>query len=270
MTTTEENNYPKAFAISTGIMAILLALSFFLVIGAFEPPEEIGMGGMVVNYGTSVTGMGTDYTSIEEPSMAENANNKMPDKITPEQQVTPTTSSQVSDKDIVTQNSEDAVSVNTKEKKSNATPTSAKETKPAEQTVNQNALYKGKKNKGAGQGDGTGTTAGNQGSINGDPLAPNYGEGGSGNGDTPMPLSKFNNLVTPVDDGQLTGKIYVKIRVNRNGEVISAQAGAKGTTFSNAELFRKCEKAVMGASLDRIEKGPEIRTVLVVFNFKVK
>ena len=270
MTTTEENNYPKAFAISTGIMAILLALSFFLVIGAFEPPEEIGMGGMVVNYGTSVTGMGTDYTSIEEPSMAENANNKMPDKITPEQQVTPTTSSQVSDKDIVTQNSEDAVSVNTKEKKSNAAPTSAKETKPAEQTVNQNALYKGKKNKGAGQGDGTGTTAGNQGSINGDPLAPNYGEGGSGNGDTPMPLSKFNNLVTPVDDGQLTGKIYVKIRVNRNGEVISAQAGAKGTTFSNAELFRKCEKAVMGASLDRIEKGPEIRTVLVVFNFKVK
>ena len=58
--TNEENNYPKAFAISTGIMGLLLALSFFMVISAFEPEEQPGMGGMVVNYGTSVTGMGTD------------------------------------------------------------------------------------------------------------------------------------------------------------------------------------------------------------------
>lgn len=266
----EENNYPKAIIISTMIMGLFIALSFIWVIGAFNPPEEAGMGGMVVNYGTSVTGMGTDYTSIEEPSMDENANNKMPDKITPEQQVTPTVSSQSSDKDIATQNTEDAVSINTKDKKSNSAPTSAKETKPAEQAVNQNALYKGKKNNGAGQGDGTGNTPGNQGSINGDPLAPNYGEGGSGNGNSPIPLSKFNNLVTPKDDGQQTGKIYVKIQINRNGKVISATAGAKGTTFSDEELFRKCEKAVMGASLEKTETGPEIRTAVVVFNFKVK
>jgi hypothetical protein len=266
----EENNYPKAFAISTGIMGVLLALSFFMVIGAFEPVEEPGMGGMVVNYGTSVTGMGTDYTSIEEPSMDENANNKMPDKITPEKQVTPTVSSQMSDKNITTQNSEDAVSVNTKDQKSNNAPTSAKETKPAEQAINQNALYKGKKNNGAGQGDGTGDTPGNQGSINGDPLAPNYGEGGSGNGNTPMPLSKFNNLVPPQDDGQKTGKIVVEIRVNRNGEITWARAGAKGSTLADAELKRKCENAILGASLDKITNGPASRTVFVVFNFKVK
>lgn len=270
MTTPEENNYPKAIAISTAIMGLFIALSFIWAIGTFQPPEDIGMGGMVVNYGTSVTGMGTDYTSIEEPSMAENANSKMPDKITPEQQVTPTTSSQISDKDIATQNSEDAVSVNTKDKKSNSAPTSAKETKPAEQTVNQNALYKGKKNNGSGQGDGTGNTPGNQGSINGDPLAPNYGEGGSGNGNAPIPLSKFNNLVAPKDDGQKTGKIVVKIEVNRQGRVIRATAGAKGTTFSDIDLFRKCEAAVMNATLDPIDKGPELRTANVVFNFKVK
>lgn len=266
----EENNYPKAFAISTGIMGVLLALSFFMVIGAFQPPEDVGMGGMVVNYGTSVTGMGTDYTSIEEPSMDENANNKMPDKITPEQKVTPTVSSQMSDKNITTQDNEDAVSVNTKDKKSNNAPTSAKETKPAEQTINQNALYKGKKNNGAGQGDGTGNTPGNQGSINGDPLAPNYGEGGSGNGNTPVPLSRFRNLKSIDDNGQQTGKIAVKVRVNSSGKVISAIAGAKGTTFSDNALFRKCEEAVMGASLDKVGAGYENRTFIVVFNFKVK
>jgi hypothetical protein len=179
-------------------------------------------------------------------------------------------SSQITDKNFNTQNSEDAVSVNSKDAKSNATPSSSKDDKPSQPTINQNALYKGNKNNGAGQGDGTGNTPGNQGSINGDPLAPNYGEGGSGNGNTPIPLSRFNNLVTPDDNGQQTGKIVVKIRVNRKGNVISATAGAKGTTFSDNDLFRKCERAVMNATLDPIENGPEFRTALVVFNFKVK
>lgn len=270
MTTPEENNYPKAIAISTGFMVLFIALSFIWAIGSFEPPEDVGMGGMVVNYGTSVTGMGTDYTSIEEPSMDENANNKMPDKITPEQQVTPTTSSQVSDKDIATQNSEDAVSVNTKDKKSNGAPTSAKETKPAEQTVNQNALYKGKKNNGTGQGDGTGNTPGNQGSINGDPNAPNYGPGGSGNGNTTIDVGKFSNVKTINDNSQKTGRIAVRVRVNKNGKVISAQAGVKGTQFVDLNLFRLCEEAIMDANMDNMVAGYENRSFTVIFNFKVK
>ncbi|MGF1925927.1 MAG: energy transducer TonB, partial [Bacteroidia bacterium] len=146
MITTEENNYPKAFAIATIIMGAFIALSFFLVISAFNPNEELGMGGMVVNYGTSLEGMGNDYTSIEEPSMDPNANNKMPDKVTPEQQVTPTTSSQIDAKDIATQDQEDAVAINTKATKSTNAPTSATEEKPAKPTINPNALYKGKKN----------------------------------------------------------------------------------------------------------------------------
>jgi hypothetical protein len=269
-TTAGENNYPKAIIIATALMGLFIAFSFFWVISAFKPEEELGMGGMVVNYGTAEVGMGNDYTSIEEPSMDPNANNKMPDKVTPEQKVTPTTSSQVDAKDVITQNSEDAVAIDTKATKTTTAPTSATESKPTQPTVNPNALYKGNKNNGKGQGDGTGATPGNQGSINGDPLAPNYGEGGSGNGNTPIPLSKFNNLVTPIDDGQETGKIVVKIRVNRNGQVISASAGARGTTFSNDALYRKCEKAVMNATLEKIDKGPEIRTAVVVFNFKVK
>lgn len=270
MTSQEENNYPKAIAISTGLMALFIALSFIWAIGSFQPPEDIGMGGMVVNYGTSVTGMGTDYTSIEEPSMDENANNKMPDKITPEQQVTPTVSSQMSDRDIATQNSEDAVSINTKDKKSNNAPTSAKETKPAEQAINQNALYKGKKNNGAGQGDGTGNTPGNQGSINGDPLAPNYGEGGSGNGNTPIPLRRFSNLVIPTDDGQKTGRIAIRIYFNKAGQITRANQELKGSTLTDTELVKKCINAVLNSSLSKSDVGGDSQTGVVIFNFKVK
>jgi len=266
----EENNYPKALAISTGIMAALLALSFFIVIGSFEP-EEAGMGGMVVNYGTSPTGMGSDYTSIEEPSADPNANNRKPDKVTPEEVTKETPTPQTSEKEIVTQNAEDAVVVKSKATKKEATPTATNtETKPSKPVVNQNALYKGKSSKGAGAGDGTGDTPGNQGSKNGDPLANNYGEGGSGFGETPIALRKFTNLVTPQDDGQKTGKIAVRIKINKAGLVIDATPGVKGTTLNDRELWQKCKEALMGARLAPSETAPDIQIGVVVFNFKVK
>lgn len=265
----EENNYPKALAISTLLMGSFIALSFFWLIGRFEPNEELGMGGMVVNYGTSVTGVGTDYTSIEEPSMAPDANAKAPDKITPDP-ATKTVSSQLSDKNITTQDSEDAVSVNTKENKSNANPSSTKDDKASQPAINQNALYKGNKNNATGKGDGTGTEAGNQGDVDGDPLTPFYGDGGSGFGNKPLPLSNFRNLVVPVDDGQETGTIMVKIQVNKSGRIIGATAGARGSTFRSASLGKKCEESMMNASLSPITKGPDIRIFYVPFVFKVK
>jgi len=270
MTYKEENNYPKAIAISSAIMAVLLVLSFFIAIGTFKPAEEAGMGGMVVNYGTSVEGMGTDYTSLEEPSSDPNANNQPPDKVVPDQQVTPEKSAQSTDKDIATQNTEEAVSISTKKTTSSATPSATTTDKPATPAVNQNALYKGKTNKGTGQGDGTGTTPGNQGSVNGDPMANNYGEGGSGFGTTPIALRRFTNLVTPQDDGQKTGKIAVRITINKQGIVVDAVPGVKGTTLQDLDLWAKCKTAVMGARLNQSDSAPDLQVGVVVFNFKVK
>ena len=266
----EENNYPKAVAISTGIMAAFLVLSYFIAIGTFEPPVEAGMGGIVVNYGTSVEGMGTDYTSIEEPSADPNANNKAPDKVVPVPQEQQQSAVESSAKEIVTQNTEEAVSVNTKKSTSTAAPTAAKEENPATPTINQNALYKGKKNTGTGGGDGTGSTPGNQGSINGDPLSTNYGEGGSGFGDTPIALRRFTNLVTPQDDGQKTGKIAVRLSINKDGIVINAVPGVKGTTLNDRDLWQKCKEAVMGARLNQSDNAPDVQVGVVIFNFKVK
>ncbi|RZM25142.1 MAG: energy transducer TonB [Pedobacter sp.] len=266
----EENNYPKALAISSAIMVLLVALSFFIAIGSFQPEENLGMGGIVVNYGTSVTGMGTDYTSIEEPSADPNANQKMPDKVVPVPEKTQTTTPQTSNQDIQTQNSEDAVSINTKKTTSKAAPNASVDQKPAAPAINQNALYKGKANTGTGGGDGTGNTPGNQGSVNGDPLSTNYGEGGSGFGDKPIELRKFTNLVTPHDDGQKTGKIAVRITFNKEGVVINATPGVKGTTLSDRVLWQKCKDAVMGARLSASSAGPDVQNGVVVFNFKVK
>jgi len=265
----EENNYPKALAISTGIMAGLLILSFFIVIGKFEPVES-GMGGMVVNYGTALEGMGTDYTSVEEPSADPNANNKAPDKVVPKEPTPQTPVSDNSAKEIQTQNTEEAVSVNTKTTNKTSTPTASTETKPAKPVINQNALYKGKANKGTGGGDGTGAVAGNQGSINGDPEAPNYGEGGSGFGETPIDIRKFVGLVLPQDDGQKTGKVAVRLKIDKNGNVLDATPGVKGTTLNDRELWQKCKDVVMRARVEKSETGSDVQIKVVIFYFKVK
>lgn len=266
----EENNYPKAFAISTAIMGILLAISFFIIASRVEP-EEIGTGGIIVNYGTSVIGMGDDYMSIEEPSTAPNANNTPPDKVTEDQKVSDPVS-EVTDKSIVTQNVEDAPEIVTKEKTTAKSPSvslPAKENKPA---VNQNALYKGKKNDGKGAGDGTGDVPGNQGSKDGDPLSPDYGEGGSGFGGVALDLKsrRFTNLIVPKDDGQKYGRVAVRIYVDKNGVVVKATPGVKGTTLSDKAIWEKCRVAVMGASLNKLESAPETQIGVVMFNFKVK
>jgi hypothetical protein len=267
----EENNYPKAFAISTAIMGVLLAISFFIIASKVEP-EQVGTGGIIVNYGTAEIGMGDDYMSIEEPSSAPDANNTPPDKVITDKQEISDPVSEVSDKSIATQNTEDAPEIVTKEKTTAKSPSvspPAKENKPA---VNQNALYKGKKNDGAGRGDGTGDIAGNQGSKDGDPLSPDYGEGGSGFGGVALDLKsrKFTNLTVPQDDGQKYGRVAVRIFVNKNGVVVNAIPGVKGTTLSDKAIWEKCRIAVMGASLNKLESAPETQIGVVMFNFKVK
>lgn len=266
----QENNYPKAFAISAGVFAALLLMSFFWMLS--QPATEFGMGGLIVNYGTTDEGMGDDYMSLDEPSMDPNANKTRPDKVIPNEEPTPVVSQQTSDKTVVTQDVEDAPEVVTKEKvkPSTNTPTVTPEKKESKPTVNPNALYTGKKNKGAGIGDGTGTKPGNQGSELGNNMAANYGEGGSGNGLVGLPNRTFAVRPQIEDKGQLSGRVAVEITVDKNGVVTRARAGAKGTTLSDATLWEKCEAAVRNARLNATDGGPDLQSGIVVFNFKVK
>ena len=267
-----DNNYPKAIAVSVIILAGLLVLSIFYIVSKATPLEEVGIGGIIVNYGTSDEGMGNDYMSVEEPSVDPNANGKVPDKITPDDQVTQNTQSVNAANNIVTDDNSDAVSINNKPNTSKSAPTQKTEDKPATPVINQNALYKGKKSSGTGQGDGTGTVAGNQGKKEGDPLSDSYNGTGSGNGGVALSLvsRRFVNLPSIKDDGQKSGKIIVEIRVDKNGNVVSAKAGARGTTLTDPLLWDKCETAALGSRFNTLESAPETQIGTIVFNFKVK
>jgi outer membrane biosynthesis protein TonB len=265
----EENNYPKAFAYTGVILAFVMALCYFIVF-TNPPKSEDGTGGILVNYGTTDEGMGSDYMNTEEPSMAEKANHSKPDKVTPAPPTEEKQQVQSSDKNVVTQNTEDApeVAANTK-KPSNTvatTPTKA----PAKPTINQNALYKGKTNTGTGEGDGTTNTPGNQGKPTGSTLTNNYNGTGSGNGGSLMMSQRsFTSRPAISDNGRHTGKVIVDIRVDKNGNVIYARAGGRGTTITDSGLLQKCEDAVKNSKLNALDSAPDPQIGTVVFVFKV-
>ncbi|WP_426671009.1 energy transducer TonB [Mucilaginibacter sp. McL0603] len=264
----EENNYPKAFLATGIIMAVLIALCYFIVFKNPPKPED-GTGGILVNYGTTDEGMGTDLTSVEEPSKAERPNHTKPTKVTPAPPTPQKTQVEQSDKKVVTQSTEDAPTVDANSKKVSKTVATQPVTKPAKPAINQNALYKGKSNGGTGEGDGTTNTPGNQGKPNGSTLSPNYNGTGSGNGGLQMAQRSFVNKPSVTDDNRRTGKVVVDIRVDKNGTVIYASAGAAGTTITDPNLLQKCEDAVKDSKLNASENAPETQSGKVVFVFKV-
>lgn len=103
---------------------------------------------------------------------------------------------------------------------------------------------------------------------NGMLLSNNYDEKQFPTGDSPIALARFTNLVLPDDDGKKTGKIAVRISVNKDGEVTDAIPGVRGTTLSEKDLWQKCKEALIKSRLK--QPDPPVQSGIVVFNFRVK
>ena len=69
------------------------------------------------------------------------------------------------------------------------------------------------------------------------------------------------------DDGQTSGRVVVKIRVDKQGKIISATAGARGTTITNKELWDKCERAILAIKLNAKDDAPDEQIGSVTFTF---
>jgi len=94
------------------------------------------------------------------------------------------------------------------------------------------------------------------GNPNGSTLTNNYNGTGSGNGGLQMAQRNFVNKPSVTDDNRRAGKVVVDIRVDKNGNVVYASAGAKGTTITDPGLLQKCEDAVKKLQTKRIRKRP--------------
>jgi hypothetical protein len=117
---------------------------------------------------------------------------------------------------------------------------------------------------GSGTGSGTGTgggigsgTGGGVGQGDGVGSGPGYSLAGRSAKYIPKPDYS--------EDDQ--GKVVVKIWVDKDGNVVKAQAGYFGTTLSNSALWKKCEEAAMRAKFSSDPNAPEeqIGTITYVF-----
>lgn len=96
---------------------------------------------------------------------------------------------------------------------------------------------------------------GNQGSLSGTPDSDNYVDGIGGRGIN-FSLEGRNpvSIPKPEYNVQEAGTVVVTIRVNREGIVTSAEAGASGTNTLNKELLEAAKKAALKA---RFNSSPD-------------
>lgn len=78
---------------------------------------------------------------------------------------------------------------------------------------------------------------------------------------------KATHLPMPQYTSPETGRVVVNITVNRNGRVVRANAGARGTTTANRDLWRQAEEAALRAHFDLKQDAPEEQRGTITYNF---
>lgn len=280
---------------------LLIFLFFAIVFHTPIPPwpEEGGGGGgngLEINLGTSNEGMGENQ--FAELSIPDFENKKVAEPVVQPDQKTQNNQTE----DVLTQENEESVSMPTKqENNKKKTEPNAVVNQPVQKevvkqpVVNPNALYKKNKN----TNDGTTGKPGNQGREDGTPGKGNYGGtgtgsgtgdgsgtgsgsgsgSGSGNGSgtgggTGSGVSydlggrPARMLQKPFYDSPEQGKIVVTIKVNKQGKVTYASAGAKGTTITEIGLRQQAENAARKTVFAVDENAPEEQKGTITYVFK--
>jgi colicin import membrane protein len=124
--------------------------------------------------------------------------------------------------------------------------------------------------RGSSQGETEGS--GNQGQLSGEPGAGNYtgsGRGGSGSGFDLSGRSLSGNLPKPEYNIQEEGIVVVKIRVDKSGNVISAEPILKGTTTQNSYLWRVARQAAFKAQFNSDSDAPAYQEGTITYHFNL-
>ena len=120
--------------------------------------------------------------------------------------------------------------------------------------------------------EGDDTRAGDKGQPDGDPYATSYyGSPGSGSGTGGYGLngrSLVSKGKVPQECNE-SGRVVVKIIVDKNGRVVSATPGVKGTTNNNPCLLEPAKKTAFMHKWNLDSNAPSQQVGFVVVNFKL-
>jgi hypothetical protein len=273
-----ETKHEKNSARITTLIAVILILLIFIVGPKYlDPPEEYGIA---VNFGTTDFGSGKVQPKepiksepkevIEQPKVQEESK---PDTSTPQE----------TKEEVLTEDNAESIAIK-KQKEAERKQAIEEAKAKAEAKAEAERIKKDKKKKlddligGIGKTDGKETggegddnKAGDKGQLDGDPYAPSYfGQPGSGGGGSGYGLrgrgKPSNRKVVPECDEE--GSVVVEIHVNKNGNVVSAVPGKKGTTGALC-LYDAAKKTAMTYKWPADSKAPSKQVGFVVINFSV-
>lgn len=290
-----ETDQQKQSALYTAISFILLFLIFFLLKFSNETTvldlEGGGGGGdIAVNFGDSEFGMGDNFTSMESVSSAPK----------------PVPAPVASKEEIITSENDDAPVIANIRKTADK-PEKAEVTKPVVKPIvkpqpskSTNDALDALMNGTDKSGDGNDKVGGNKGKSYGDPNASGYDGGGgsgtgsgggngsgqgigtgsgygsgsgggrgSGVGNYQLAGRKALNKPSPAYNCNEQGQVAVKIWVDRNGNVVRAEAGDRGTTNSASCLATQAVIAAKQTRWQPNEDSPETQVGKIIYSFKL-
>lgn len=124
------------------------------------------------------------------------------------------------------------------------------------------------------QGQGTSQTTGNQGDPTGSVDSGNQGPGGGKGAGISFSLEGRNvvgGLAKPDYSVNDYGDVVVTITVNKEGQVVAAVPGAKGTTTTDSRLWEAARKAALTARFNRVTSAdaPVSQKGTITYKFRL-
>lgn len=258
--------------ITVVLYSLMLLLLFFVGMEYLDPPPEQGIA---VNFGTMDTGKGDVQPT--EPVASAPKNTVVPEPTPPEPEVT---------EKVVTQDTEDAPVIEEKPKEKPTPKVEKPKEKPVEKPKEEvkpdpkpdqsttsalDALINGPKKDGAAEGgEGNDESGGDKGDPNGDPNAQSYygnGKGLDGDGNYQLGGRKALNKPKRIHDCNEAGIVVVSIEVDRNGKVISATPGVRGTTNNSKCLLDPARAAALATPFNPDPKAPSKQIGKIYYRF---
>ncbi|GAB4157885.1 MAG: hypothetical protein Tsb0033_10260 [Winogradskyella sp.] len=270
----------NAARITVLIALLLFLLLFFVGPQYLDPPEEYGVA---VNFGT--TDFGSGNKPLAQPREA--VEEKIVEESQPEPSVSePTTSTQKTE-DVMTQEDAEAIAIK-KQKQAEAKAKAeaeriAREKREAEEKKRQeeeakkksldNLIGGVKNSKGNDDGgEGGDDKPGNKGQLDGDPYAPSYfGGSGPGKGGVGYGLGGRGKPSREIykQDCNEYGLVVVRIEVNREGKVVKATPGVKGTQNTHPCLLEPAKKIALSHKWPADSNAPSTQIGFVSINFDI-
>ncbi len=291
----------KSFTLTTLLLSVLLLLLFYIGLTYLDPPEE---SGIAINFGTMDIGSGkvqpkekirSEPLDIPEtPNEPEQVQEKIEEVLEQKPVEEEVVEKESPTEKLITQESEESIKIKqqreskrkadeaAERKKAEAARVArekreAEERKLAEQEAKKKKLDAlmggiGKSDGNDSGSEGDDNKAGDKGNPAGNPYATSYyGAPGSGSGTGGYGL----NGRSLVSKGKVQqecnedGRVVVRIVVDKNGKVIKATPGVKGTTNNAPCLLEPARKTAFLHKWNLDAKAPTQQIGFVVVNFKL-